>query len=563
MIKSEVENNREINASSLSIEELLLDQKILSIPRYQREYSWGKDNVLTFIHDVCSGYYVGNIIVYNNKEKNIKEIIDGQQRLITTFLILIAVRNKTNNRELKEKIDSLILIENKCKLSIEERIGAHGINLLNYFIDNKKEIPISVKNYNEYINFEIIKLEVDKYIALENLYKNLTQSNVVEISFCKNEISAYEMFVNVNTKGKPLMELEVLKSQLFKYLLNTPAADLYKDKWQEMLKSIPKKEYSNYVSDAYLFYCFDKKATDEKNLKTNGTIKENYLTFLKEINDKNVAHYVFDMMTGNDLESLYPVYAAIKNHDLMSLSDEYYTGKMDASLSQINNLWKMYDEFGFKQSDIMFISILKDKEAFLSNNINYLYTFMMYILLYEISRSITKVSPANYSNLFKQIAYKLNNIKDPSQIKIIIRELVKSLTIDTKKIEIELKKNDYFKKNYKNSKFIILLAEKNIDLLKTTIEHFIPQRKANVVDETLIGNLGNLIPVLKDRYKDKEIRIKLDMYLEDSMGDPSIKNFLEYGFTTENYKEKINERKDDIVQKFVSLIEECYNYLIE
>ena len=67
------------------------------------------------------------------------------------------------------------------------------------------------------------------------------------------------MFVNLNTKGKPLSEIEILKSKLFKYLLSKKNSDIYKEKWQEMLNNIPDKEYATFVSDTYLFYVFQTK----------------------------------------------------------------------------------------------------------------------------------------------------------------------------------------------------------------------------------------------------------------------------------------------------------------
>ena len=155
-MKSKLKKQNRISALSQTVLDFLKDERSISIPRYQREYSWSKNNIETFLSDIHDDYYLGNIILY--KEANYSEIIDGQQRLITTFLILISLKNLSNNIELKEKIDKLIYFNGKCKLQLKDRIGSSGRNILNYLLDNDKDIPDNVKKYNEIKNYLLIKL---------------------------------------------------------------------------------------------------------------------------------------------------------------------------------------------------------------------------------------------------------------------------------------------------------------------------------------------------------------------------------------------------------------------
>ena len=64
------------------------------VPIYQRNYAWTKDEIeqlLNDINDVPEGfmgkYYLGSLIV-NQLGANVFEVIDGQQRLTTLFLLL-------------------------------------------------------------------------------------------------------------------------------------------------------------------------------------------------------------------------------------------------------------------------------------------------------------------------------------------------------------------------------------------------------------------------------------------------------------------------------------------
>ena len=88
-----------------NLENLFHTSKIYNVPVYQRPYSWDKEQVTILLDDLLNefnseskneGYYTGNLIIYD-KNENINgliskyEIIDGQQRITTFSLILLAV----------------------------------------------------------------------------------------------------------------------------------------------------------------------------------------------------------------------------------------------------------------------------------------------------------------------------------------------------------------------------------------------------------------------------------------------------------------------------------------
>lgn len=84
----------------LTIKDLLSNKDRYLIPLYQRNYSWGKDEIEQLINDIYiasnlnKNYYIGSLVVY--KDREYYEVIDGQQRL-TTINILNAAFYKINN----------------------------------------------------------------------------------------------------------------------------------------------------------------------------------------------------------------------------------------------------------------------------------------------------------------------------------------------------------------------------------------------------------------------------------------------------------------------------------
>jgi uncharacterized protein with ParB-like and HNH nuclease domain len=108
------------------------DQWHYHIPRFQREYVWGKYNwskLLEDIYDNEPGHYMGSIIcVHESNELSpanelIYEVVDGQQRLTTISLLLAAIYFKftkevvDGNPSIKQNNDYII----KCN-SIHQRL---------------------------------------------------------------------------------------------------------------------------------------------------------------------------------------------------------------------------------------------------------------------------------------------------------------------------------------------------------------------------------------------------------------------------------------------------------
>ena len=71
------------------------------IPIYQRNYAWGEDEITALVKDVYdslsndsgSPYYIGTLVTYKRGDSEY-EVIDGQQRLTTIYLILKALKIK-------------------------------------------------------------------------------------------------------------------------------------------------------------------------------------------------------------------------------------------------------------------------------------------------------------------------------------------------------------------------------------------------------------------------------------------------------------------------------------
>lgn len=444
-----MKNDENIKAKNTTIYDFLKNTKNIVIPRYQRPYSWEKNNVNTLIKDVKRDYYIGNIIEYCTNDY--KEIIDGQQRLITIFLILIAIYNTTKDDIIKKEINELIKTDNKCKMILKSRIANDGSDILEFLIESEKKFNFRefAKKYNEIKIYQIIQKELEGR-DINELYSNIKNSNIVEISFSTKQYSAHEMFVNVNTKGKPLENIEILKSQLFKFLLDNKNSDIYKEEWEKMINSIPAKEYKNLCNDVYLIDCFLNNHENKNSI--NDTVDKNSMKLINSITDQDRAEKIFNFMTGSNLNDLYEVYRSIKSYNLECLKEKYYNEEKIRVLSfqEINEIWNLYGEFRFKQSDILFIAIFYNNEKLIFNHIGFINLVLKYLLMYEIYRSFSEKSPAKYANIFKQAAAAIINSKTINDKKETIKEFIKKL---------EIKEDEYENFKEKIGKMLFLIHQ--------------------------------------------------------------------------------------------------------
>ena len=131
----------------ITIKELL--DEMLCIPPYQRPYTWQEKTVNILFDDILTAYNsnikeqrLGTVILYKDKNKNIYEIVDGQQRIITLVILLyiLAGENKIhdylNNLKLpsneysKDKIcGTYTLLKNKV-----DKTGIKKDELFNYIV---------------------------------------------------------------------------------------------------------------------------------------------------------------------------------------------------------------------------------------------------------------------------------------------------------------------------------------------------------------------------------------------------------------------------------------------
>lgn len=177
------------------------------IPIYQRNYAWEKDEITALVRDVWDAYekkkdayHIGTLVSFDKGDKTV-EVIDGQQRLTTLFILLKAmkqeVRNKLTYRARTRSIRTLDIIgkdEAPTSNDLEAGIVA-GYNYAKQAID---EI-VDNSNKDGFIKYLLDNVRIVHY----NVPKDVDLNHYFEV---------------MNSRGEQLEKHEIVKAKLMNEL---------------------------------------------------------------------------------------------------------------------------------------------------------------------------------------------------------------------------------------------------------------------------------------------------------------------------------------------------------
>ena len=234
----------------------------LVIPKYQREYQWSKGMVETLLLDIKDSKKFLGIIILDQKEDSY-EIVDGQQRLTTCFLLLAALYNYYENQELEQNaIEGLIASSSELVLqnkSVGEYLKKKDSKYeLNFNPEEdiffQKEVFASTwKTINDFLQCEMTEFEDVKSFK-KKLYKCefLILINVQD----DNDSSVEQVFLDINEKSQLLNPAAIFKGHCFE-IFDNELHDILKQKWVEIKKIAKQFEiYFKYKDTSWFLYMY-------------------------------------------------------------------------------------------------------------------------------------------------------------------------------------------------------------------------------------------------------------------------------------------------------------------
>jgi hypothetical protein len=223
----------------------LFAESLFQIPDYQRGYAWEDEHTKDFrqdidalVEDKVTSHYTGTIVVYCAREARIRDygtkrlkvvdVVDGQQRLTTACLylsvILRALLSKGESA-FEREISDFLYAGAVCKLTLNNDTGDVFYDLLKTGRANtaaqsphEKRLIAASSRFQEHIEQQLAKRGADGVTYLKELYHAVTQKLHFTFYTIEEECEIGMTFELMNSRGKDLSVLELLKNYLMHWV---------------------------------------------------------------------------------------------------------------------------------------------------------------------------------------------------------------------------------------------------------------------------------------------------------------------------------------------------------
>lgn len=176
------------------------------IPIYQRNYAWERDEIFALIKDIHDSmvidkpvYYIGTLVTFK-RDENVFEVIDGQQRLTTIYIILTAMGEKLANRlaySSRKTSTQTITAMSKFEKNKEVKDSDFG-----------EEYDLGIKNGYNFAKEALKDVNMDKF-------KEYFLNHVHIIHYrVPKDVDLNHYFEVMNSRGEQLEKHEIVKAKL-------------------------------------------------------------------------------------------------------------------------------------------------------------------------------------------------------------------------------------------------------------------------------------------------------------------------------------------------------------
>jgi len=372
-----------ISVNKQTIEQFLLNArtKPFIIPDYQRPYSWTSDQINTLFKDIweftCNEggtdkegtYFLGSIVFYENKNGE-QEIIDGQQRITSIFLLLRAIYTKLSKPKEKteeaknfiNKIEPLIWKTNKLTGKVEyssillnsKVISETENEVLKKILEtgevNEKLEDNYSKNYNQILELIEEKSVENALMIYQFIYALLNQVIILPITADSQE-TALTIFSTLNDRGLPLSDADIFKAKIYNHLQSKEEKKEFIEKWKELEENT--QNISENIQKLFYYYMFYLRALEnDRNTTTPGLRKYYSTNKFERLLENNVL---------DELKKILNIWEIIVN-STQFIENESWSENKDI-LKVLNILTSYPNEF-WKYPVIVYYLVHKDNKDF-------------------------------------------------------------------------------------------------------------------------------------------------------------------------------------------------------
>lgn len=272
------------NTENRTYRQLLGNGLTYRIPRFQRDYSWSEEEWEDLWADIQStlpadgepAHYMGYLVL-QTADNRIYEVIDGQQRLTTISLIVLASmrllgkfadegKNTDNNRARLEQLRATyigyldpVTLTTRNKLSLNRNNDSYYRDYLVALADHlpQRGFPASTHAMRKGFEWferrlrEQVKNAVDPGMALAQFIETVSDKLFFTVITVADQLNAYKVFETLNARGVRLSATDLLKNYLFSVLARgdeaTHEMDELERRWETMVGRLGSESFPDFL----------------------------------------------------------------------------------------------------------------------------------------------------------------------------------------------------------------------------------------------------------------------------------------------------------------------------
>lgn len=494
------------------------------IPPFQRAYAWGRPEIERYFSDISRiidseldpnqheklEHFFGTVVIKEEKAgfANRSVVVDGQQRLTTTLIFLIALRDSESDPIKQDLITQNFLINNtstfqdKIKLKQVTKDWEAYRALINKSQPKPGVIAYAYELLKKLINE---KKQINPEIEFEHYITAIQRINVAVIFLDERPFKGEDpqiIFETLNSLGKPLSLSDLVRNFVLLNMESKKQSDIYEKIWHPKIENILNDNTSKFFRD-YLQY----KTNSSLKVVNDNNTKELYQQFKEFVEEKFSDHNDFINDIVRYVKCYQWIITEVVNDDISSnpLNDKiikellrniFHDIKAEAFKPFVLGLleYHQYTINNIRLSDEIFISTLNT------------------IKIYLIRRRILGLTQGENKNIVT-LSKKIESIAkgNVTMIELLTSLFYRLRLPNDNEMKNELSTMNFYEGLKKYSKFILGKIEEHntkvaVDFRnpKITIEHIMPQKLEDSwklelgdnyqeIHKIYLHNIGNLI----------------------------------------------------------------------
>ena len=289
-----------IEVNKQSVKQLLETGKIhkFVIPEYQRPYAWSDEQIQMLFDDLAeytandseSTYFLGTVVSYEN-DLGEQEIIDGQQRITSLFLLLRALYSKLTSmtetkevRNFKSQIESALWeqdeltaeVDYEKTLIVSKVMGEEGNEAFTNILIKGKVENGAKDNYS--LNYNLFVELIEKYATNEPelfywFIRNVLNKAILLPITADSQDTALTIFSTLNDRGLALSDSDIFKAKIYNHLDAEQKANFI-ELWQQLDEDATSASES--IQKLFYYYMFYLRALENDRNTTTPGIRKYY-----------------------------------------------------------------------------------------------------------------------------------------------------------------------------------------------------------------------------------------------------------------------------------------------